>query len=88
MAGGMTASPSRRTSAPKATTAPRHHHYASEREHTLGVWIHTQRYKHRRGDLGPAKIKLLDQAVPGRQTGRTRGRPPHAGPAPCRRTHP
>jgi hypothetical protein len=23
---------------------PRHHHYASEREHTLGVRIHTQRY--------------------------------------------
>lgn len=20
---------------------PRHHHYDSEREHTLGVWIHT-----------------------------------------------
>jgi hypothetical protein len=55
---------------------PRHHHYASEREHTLGVWIHTQRYKHRHGDLDLAKIKLLDQAVPGWQAGRTRGRPP------------
>jgi hypothetical protein len=55
---------------------PRHHDYASEREHTLGVWIHTQRYKHRRGELDPARIKLLDQAVPGWQTGRTRGRPP------------
>jgi hypothetical protein len=55
---------------------PRHHDYASEREHTLGVWIHTQRYKHRRGDLDPARTKLLDQAFPGWQTGRTRGRPP------------
>ncbi|WP_326967476.1 helicase associated domain-containing protein [Arthrobacter sp. CG_A4] len=55
---------------------PRHHHYASEREHTLGVWIHTQRYKRRRGELDPAKIKLLDEAVPGWQAGRTRGRPP------------
>lgn len=55
---------------------PRHHHYASEREHTLGVWIHAQRQKHRRGDLGPAKMKLLDEVVPGWQTGRTRGRPP------------
>ena len=55
---------------------PRHHHYASEREHTLGVWIHTQRYKHRRGGVDPARIKLLDQSVPGWQAGRTRGRPP------------
>ncbi|SFU10953.1 helicase associated domain-containing protein [Arthrobacter sp. ov118] len=55
---------------------PRHRHCASAREHTLGVWIHTQRYKHRRGELDPAKIKLLGDAVPGWQTGRTRGRPP------------
>lgn len=54
---------------------PRHHDYASDREHTLGVWIHAQRYKHRRGDLGPEKAALLDAAVPGWQTGRTRGRP-------------
>ncbi|MET3810859.1 helicase associated domain-containing protein [Arthrobacter sp. UYEF3] len=55
---------------------PRHHHYASEREHTLGVWIHAQRYKHHRGDLTPDKVSLLDAAVPGWQTGRTRGRRP------------
>jgi hypothetical protein len=55
---------------------PRHRHYASEREHSLGVWIHTQRYKHRRGELAPEKVKLLDDSVPGWQTGRTRGRPP------------
>ena len=55
---------------------PRHHDYDSEREHMLGVWIHAQRYKRRRGDLDPVKVKLLDDAVPGWQTGRTRGRPP------------
>ncbi|KQN89609.1 helicase associated domain-containing protein [Arthrobacter sp. Leaf69] len=55
---------------------PRHKDCDSEREHTLGVWIHTQRYKHRRGDLAPDKVKLLDGAVPGWQTGRIRGRPP------------
>ena len=55
---------------------PRHHDYASEREHTLGVWIHTQRSTHRAGDLDPVKLTLLDDAVPGWQTGRTRGRPP------------
>ncbi|MGO4122669.1 helicase associated domain-containing protein [Arthrobacter sp. YAF16] len=54
---------------------PRHHDYDSEREHTLGVWIHTQRYKHRRGELDSVKFRLLDDAVPGWQTGRTRGRP-------------
>ena len=55
---------------------PRHHDYDSELEHTLGVWIHAQRYKRRRGDLDQVKVKLLDAAVPGWQTGRTRGRPP------------
>lgn len=54
---------------------PRHHHYISERERTLGVWIHTQRYEHRRGNLEDARITLLDDTVPGWQTGRTRGRP-------------
>jgi hypothetical protein len=54
---------------------PRHKECDSEREHTLGVWIHTQRDKHRRGELDPVKVKLLDAAVPGWQVGRTRGRP-------------
>ncbi|MDN4643441.1 helicase associated domain-containing protein [Arthrobacter sp. PsM3] len=61
---------------------PRHHDYASEREHTLGVWIHAQRYKRRRGDLDPAKVMLLDQAAPGWQTGRKRGRTPRRRPVP------
>ena len=55
---------------------PRHKKCDFEREHTLGVWIHTQRQKHRRGELEAAKVKLLDTAVPGWQAGRTRGRPP------------
>ncbi|MET3923846.1 helicase associated domain-containing protein [Arthrobacter sp. UYEF20] len=54
---------------------PRHHDYGSEHEHNLGVWIHTQRYKRRRGELDPLKVKLLDAAVPGWLAGRTRGRP-------------
>jgi hypothetical protein len=54
---------------------PRHHDYDSEREHTLGVWIHRQRYKRCRGELDPVKVNLLDDATPGWQTGRTRGRP-------------
>ena len=55
---------------------PRHHDFESEREHALGVWIHTQRYKHRRGELVAARIKLLDASVPGWRAGRTKGRPP------------
>ncbi len=55
---------------------PRHRKTDSDREHTLGVWIHTQRYKRRRGELDPVKVRLLDDAVPGWQTGRTRGRRP------------
>jgi hypothetical protein len=55
---------------------PRHRMTDSEREHARWVWIHTQRYQRRRGKLDPMKIKLLDDAVPGWQTGRTRGRPP------------
>jgi hypothetical protein len=55
---------------------PRHKKCDSEREHTLGVWAHAQRQKHRRGELEAEKVKLLDAAVPGWQVGRTRGRPP------------
>lgn len=53
---------------------PRHKKCDSEREHTLGVWVHAQRQKHRRGELEAEKVKLLDTAVPGWQAGRTRGR--------------
>ncbi|SKB73699.1 Helicase associated domain-containing protein [Arthrobacter sp. 49Tsu3.1M3] len=53
---------------------PRHKNCDSEREHTLGVWVHAQRQKHRHGELEAEKVKLLDTAVPGWQAGRTRGR--------------
>ncbi|MFM9432185.1 hypothetical protein ACFDR8_003101 [Arthrobacter sp. MP_2.3] len=54
---------------------PRHHDYDSEREHTLGVWIHTQRYKRRRGQSLPSWMKLFPAgregapwaALPGRE---------------------
>jgi len=55
---------------------PRHKMCDSEREHTLGVWVHAQRQKQRRGELEAEKVKRLDAAVPGWQTGRTRGRSP------------
>jgi hypothetical protein len=51
------------------------HHGSSDPEHALGVWIHTQRYKQRRGELDLVKIKLLDEALPGWRIGRKRGRP-------------
>lgn len=54
---------------------PRHRNYASELEHTLGVWVHAQRQKRRLGEIDTAKVKVLDEAVPGWRTGRTRGRP-------------
>ncbi|MET3948357.1 hypothetical protein ABIB49_003078 [Arthrobacter sp. UYCu512] len=52
---------------------PRHDDYVydydcSEREHALAVWIHTQHYSHRGGDLVPTKPRLPNQAVPGWQT--------------------
>jgi hypothetical protein len=59
---------------------PRHKSSDTDTEHELGVWLHTQRYKLRRGELDPAKKKALDAAVPGWSAGRTRGR--KAGPAP------
>ncbi|MDR7161388.1 helicase associated domain-containing protein [Arthrobacter sp. BE255] len=57
---------------------PRHRGLITDEEHDLGVWLHTQRFKSRRGELDPAKIKALDSAVPGWRTGRTRGRKPAA----------
>jgi hypothetical protein len=44
-------------------------------EHELGVWLHTQRYKQRRGELDAKKAAALDQAARGWRTGRKRGRP-------------
>jgi hypothetical protein len=38
---------------------PRHKSTDKETEHDLGVWLHTQRYKLRRGELDPAKKSSL-----------------------------
>jgi Helicase associated domain len=58
----------------------------TDTEHDLGVWLHTQRYKLRRGELDPAKKTALDATVPGWSSGRTRGR--KARPAPDRQDCP
>jgi hypothetical protein len=53
---------------------PRHKSSVDGEEHELGVWLHSQRQKARRGELDPAKAEALDQAVPGWRDGRRRGR--------------
>jgi hypothetical protein len=55
---------------------PRHKATVESPERELGVWLHTQRYKARRGELDPAKMAALDARVPGWRSGRTRGRKP------------
>lgn len=55
---------------------PRHKAFITGEEHELGVWLHTQRYKARRGELDIQKAEALDTAVPGWRTGRQRGRTP------------
>jgi hypothetical protein len=54
----------------------RHKAFITNEEHELGVWLHTQRYKQRRGELDAEKASALDQTVPGWRVGRMRGRPP------------
>jgi hypothetical protein len=53
---------------------PRHKAIITGQEHELGVWLHTQRYKQRRGELDAQKAVALDKAVPGWRVGRKRGR--------------
>jgi hypothetical protein len=55
---------------------PRHKGANSLEEHQLGIWIHTQRFKLRRGELDPPRIEALDRAVPGWRSGRRRGPKP------------
>jgi hypothetical protein len=55
---------------------PRHKSSVTSEEHELGVWLHAQRQKARRGELDPAKAGALDEAVPGWRAGRQRGRKP------------
>lgn len=53
---------------------PRHKAGDPGEEHELGVWLHSQRYKLRRGELDGEKINILDSSVPGWRVGRKRGR--------------
>lgn len=53
---------------------PRHKSTIKGLEHELGVWLHTQRHKARRGGLDSAKVAALDAQLPGWRSGRTRGR--------------
>lgn len=55
---------------------PRHKAVIIGSEHELGIWLHAQRYKARRGQLDPQKAEALDTAVPGWRSGRPRGRRP------------
>lgn len=55
---------------------PRHKSTIDGLEHELGVWLHTQRYKARRGELDPEKAATLHARLPGWQSGRRRGRRP------------
>ncbi|MFJ5696622.1 helicase associated domain-containing protein [Arthrobacter sp. NPDC093139] len=55
---------------------PRHKAFVTGEEHDLDVWLHTQRYKARRGELDARKAKALDTAAPGWRMGRQRGRKP------------
>lgn len=53
---------------------PRHKATVAGEEHELGVWLHTQRFKDRRGELDPAKALALDAMASGWRAGRQRGR--------------
>jgi hypothetical protein len=58
---------------------PRHQKVPFGEEYDLGLWLHAQRQKARRGDLSPAKAQALDEALPGWRAGRQRGRKPGNG---------
>ncbi|WP_395405057.1 helicase associated domain-containing protein [Arthrobacter sp. UC242_113] len=55
---------------------PRHKASDSGEEHELGVWLHSQRYKLRNGELNSEKTDMLDSNLPGWRVGRKRGRRP------------
>lgn len=57
-------------------TGPRHKPPAGGLEHDLGVWLHFQQAKLRRGVLDEGKMQILDRILPGRRAGRRRGRKP------------
>ncbi|WP_353713504.1 helicase associated domain-containing protein [Arthrobacter sp. K5] len=58
---------------------PRHKTIVTGKEHDLGVWLHFQRQKARRGELEPDKARALDEMLPGWRSGRQRGRKPGTG---------
>jgi hypothetical protein len=58
---------------------PRHKTATVGEEQELGVWLHSQRQKARRGVLDSAKAQLLDEMLPGWRAGRQRGRKPDSG---------
>jgi hypothetical protein len=58
---------------------PRHKAVVAGEEHDLGVWLHFQRQKARRGELEPAKAGALDEMLPGWRFGRQRGHKPRTG---------
>ena len=43
---------------------PRYKRYDSEREHSLGVWLHTQHQGRAEGRLEQLRLKALDEALP------------------------
>jgi hypothetical protein len=51
---------------------PRHKKADNEQERVLGVWLHSQRIKDRRGELDQDKEALLNTSLPGWRTGRKR----------------
>lgn len=57
---------------------PLHKKADSEHERALGIWLHTQRMKHRSRELDQDKETQLNSDLPGWQTGRVRGRKPRA----------
>ena len=57
---------------------PRHKKTDSEQERTLGIWLHTQRMKHRTRELDQDKEAQLNTLLPNWREGRTRGRPPRS----------
>ena len=59
---------------------PRRKAADTEREHELGFWLHTQRFKLRRGKLSSEQAEELDAALPGWLAGRKRGKTARAIP--------
>ncbi|MDR6556612.1 DNA-binding transcriptional ArsR family regulator [Arthrobacter pascens] len=53
---------------------PRRKAADTEQEYELGFWLHTQRFKLRRGKLSSEKAEELDAALPGWLAGRKRGK--------------